>query len=221
MFYSAIIFYKYLFVNLLFRIMSLIKIMKVIYMEPLKSLTFKYNAFTPTFRRRAVVSTTLLVVMFWILVCCIDDGWDSIFFFVVFMVMRITDFIISIIHLPIGIPLVYVLLIYILIVLPPQLLLFFLNLYDKSGKVDFYENYVILTCDTKEIILNKNDTVINLVIINKKNLFCTIKTSATNVTFSSSKTENKQHNISYKQLSLYYVMREVMDFLCLEIEEEL
>lgn len=221
MFYSVIIFHKYLFVNLLFRIMSLIKIMKGIYMEPLKSLTFKYNAFTPTFRRRAVVSTILLVVMFWILVCCIDDGWDNIFFFVVFMVMRITDFIISIIHLPIGIPLVYVLLIYVLIVLPPQLLLFFLNLYDKSCKVDFYENYVILTCDTKEIRLNKNDTVINLVISNKKNLFCTIKTPATNVTFSSSKIENKQRNISYKQLSLYYVMREVMDFLCLEIEEEL
>lgn len=221
MFYSVIIFHKYLFVNLLFRIISLIKIMKGIYMEPLKSLTFKYNAFTPTFRHRAVVSTILLVVMFWIFVCCIDDGWDNIFFFVVFMVMRITDFIISIIHLPIGIPLVYVLLIYILIVLPPQLLLFFLNLYDKSCKVDFYENYVILTCDTKEIRLNKNDTVINLVIINKKNLFCTIKTPATNITFSSSKIENKQRNISYKQLSLYYVMREVMDFLCLEIEEEL
>ena len=190
-------------------------------MEPSKSLTFKYNAFTPTFRHRAVLFTILFIVMFWIVVCSGGNRLESIFFFLVSMILRITDFIISIVHLPIAIPLFYVLLIYVLIILPPQLLLFFLNLYDKSGKVDFYENYVILTCNTKEIRLNKNDTVINLVIINKKNLFCTIETPATNVTFSSSKIENKQRNISYKQLSLYYVMREVMDFLCLEIEEEL
>ena len=37
-------------------------------MEPSKSLTFKYNAFSPAFRRRMFLLTTLLIMMFWILV---------------------------------------------------------------------------------------------------------------------------------------------------------
>jgi len=138
-----------------------------------------------------------------------------------FVISNISNYIDSTLGILMSILVAYILQIYLIVLLPPQLLLLFLNLYDKSAVVDFYEDHVRLSYGNKDIRLDQNKVVINLVIINKKNLFCTIKTPATNVTFSSSKIENKQRNISYKQLSLYYVMREVMDFLCLEIEEEL
>lgn len=174
-----------------------------IYMEPSKSLTFKYNAFSPAFRRRTFLLTTLLIMMFWILV--FNIGGINVLF-------AIDNYVHG--SLPISPFLLLLLLIYIVTFLPVQLLLLFLNLHDKSAKADFYEDHVLLVCTNKEIRLNKNKVVINFIIKNQRNLSCNIYTPDTDITFLSSKIENKKLMINYKQSSLFYVMKEVREFLC-------
>jgi len=168
-------------------------------MEPSKSLTFKYNAFSPAFRRRMFLLTTL----FWILV--FNIGGINVLF-------AIDNYVHG--SLPISPFLLLLLLIYMVTFLPVQLLLLFLNLHDKSAKADFYEDHVLLVCTNKEIRLNKNKVVINFIIKNQRNLSCNIYTPDTDITFLSSKIENKKLMINYKQSSLFYVMKEVREFLC-------
>ena len=73
---------------------------------------------------------------------------------------------------------------------------------------------MLLVCTNKEIRLNKNKVVINFIIKNQRNLSCNIYTPDTDITFLSSKIENKKLIINYGESSLYYVMREVREFLC-------
>ena len=188
-------------------------------MEPSNSLTFKYNAFTPAFRRRAFLLAVLLILMFWIL------AFNSGFYLhltyspLEFVISNISNYIDSTLGILMSILVAYILQIYLIVLLPPQLLLLFLNLYDKSAVVDFYEDHVRLSYGNKDIRLDQNKVVINLVIKKQRNLSCTIYTPDTNITFLSSKLENKTLMIDYEESSLYYVMREVREFLCPKTED--
>ena len=188
-------------------------------MEPSKSLTFKYNAFTPAFRRRTFLLGTLLTPMFWFLISHSGSNLYFIFSGTLTVISYIADYIDSTLGILMSILVAYILQIYLMVLLPPQLLLLFFNLYDKSAKADFYENYVVLIYGNKEIKLNKNKVVINLVIKKQRNLSCTIYTPDTDITFLSSKLENKTLMIDYEESSLYYVMREVREFLCPKTED--
>ncbi len=188
-------------------------------MESSKSLTFKYNAFTPAFRRRIFLLIVLLILMFWIL------AFNSGFYLhltyspLEFVISNISNYIDSTLGILMSILVAYILQIYLMVLLPPQLLLLFFNLFDKSAGVDFYEDHVVLSYGNKEIKLNKNKVVINLVIKKQRNLSCTIYTPDTDITFLSSKLENKTLMIDYEESSLYYVMREVREFLCPKTED--
>lgn len=152
-------------------------------MEPSNSLTFKYNAFTPAFRRRAFLLAVLLILMFWIL------AFNSGFYLhltyspLEFVISNISNYIDSTLGILMSILVAYILQIYLMVLLPPQLLLLFLNLYDKSAVVDFYEDHVVLSYGNKDIRLDQNKVVINLVIKKQRNLSCTIYTPDTDITF--------------------------------------
>ena len=106
-----------------------------------------------------------------------------------------------------------------MILLPPQLLLLFFNLYDKSAKADFYENHIVLSYGNKEVRLDQDKVAINLIIKNQSSLSCIIYTPDTDIAFLSSKIENKKLIIDYEESSLYCAMKEVKEFLCPTIEE--
>mgnify|MGYP001650440131 FL=1 len=99
------------------------------------------------------------------------------------MISNISNYIDSTLGILMSILVAYILQIYLMVLLPPQLLLLFLNLYDKSGVVDFYEDHVILSYGNKDIRLDQNKVVINLVIKKQRNLSCTIYTPDTDITF--------------------------------------
>ena len=212
MFYFAIIFHKYLFVNLLCRIMSLIKIMKGIYMEPLKSLTFKYNAFTPAFRRTIFVVSIIIAFLFWFLLFTNADftlSSDFITVLLIYLIFGIGRFI-----TPYGALFLFCLiLIYIGLIVPAQFVLLLLDAHDSSGNAYFYEDYVLLTYNKKESRLDKNETFIDFNIRNKNQLSCLITTFQGKVLFMSSKTEITRGN-NYEQTSLYSVMNEIIEFVC-------
>ena len=188
-------------------------------MEPSKSLTFKYNAFTPAFRRRTFLLGTLLILMFWILVSHSGSNLYFTFSNALIVISYIADYTDSTLGTLMSLLVANILKIYIMILLPPQLLLLFFNLYDKSAVVDFYEDHVVLSYGNKDIRLDQNKVVINLVIKKQRNLSCTIYTPDTDITFLSSKIENKKLIINYGESSLYYVMREVREFLCPKTED--
>lgn len=183
-------------------------------MEPSKSLTFKYNAFSPAFRRRMFLLAVLLILMFWILAFNSGIYLHLTYSPLEFVISNTSYYTDSILGTLMSILVAYILQIYLLVLLPPQLLLLFLNLCDKSGVVDFYEDHVILSYGNKDIRLDQNKVVINLISKNKRNLSCNIYKPDTYITFLSSKIENKKLIINYGESSLYYVMREVREFLC-------
>ena len=183
-------------------------------MEPSKSLTFKYNAFTPAFRRRTFLLGTLLTPMFWILISHSGSNLYFIFSGTLTVISYIADYIDSTLGTLMSLLVAYILEIYIMLLLPPQLLLLFFNLYDKSAKADFYENHVVLSYGNKEVRLEQDKVAINLIIKNQSSLSCIIYTPDTDIAFLSSKIENKKLIINYGESSLYYVMREVREFLC-------
>ena len=183
-------------------------------MEPSKSLTFKYNAFSPAFRRRTFLLATLLTPMFWILISHSESNLYFIFSGTLKVISYIADYIDSTLGTLMSLLVAYILEIYIMILLPPQLLLLCFNLYDKSAKADFYENHVVLSYGNKEVRLDQDKVAINLIIKNQGSLSCIIYTPDTDIAFLSSKIENKKLIINYGESSLYYVMREVREFLC-------
>ena len=183
-------------------------------MEPSKSLTFKYNAFTPAFRRRTFLLGTLLTPMFWILISHSGSNLYFIFSGTLTVISYIADYIDSTLGTLMSLLVAYILEIYIMLLLPPQLLLLFFNLYDKSAKADFYENHVVLSYGNKEVRV-----AINLIIKNQSSLSCIIYTPDTDIAFLSSKIENKKLIIDYEESSLYCAMKEVKEFLCPTIEE--
>ena len=183
-------------------------------MEPSKSLIFKYNAFTPAFRRRTFLLATLLTPMFWILISHSESNLYFIFSGTLTVISYIADYIDSTLGTLMSLLVAYILEIYIMILLPPQLLLLCFNLYDKSAKADFYENHVVLSYGNKEVRLDQDKVAINLIIKNQGSLSCIIYTPDTDIAFLSSKIENKKLMINYKQISLFYVMKEVREFLC-------
>ena len=193
--------------------------MKGICMEPSKSLTFKYNAFTPAFRRRTFLLGTLLTPMFWILVSHSGSNLYFIFSGTLTVISYIADYIDSTLGTLMSLLVAYILEIYIMLLLPPQLLLLFFNLYDKSAKADFYENHVVLSYGNKEVRLEQDKVAINLIIKNQSSLSCIIYTPDTDIAFLSSKIENKKLIIDYEESSLYCAMKEVKEFLCPTIEE--
>ena len=193
--------------------------MKGICMEPSKSLIFKYNAFTPAFRRRTFLLATLLTPMFWILISHSESNLYFIFSGTLTVISYIADYIDSTLGTLMSLLVAYILKIYIMILLPPQLLLLFFNLYDKSAKADFYENHVVLSYGNKEVRLDQDKVAINLIIKNQGSLSCIIYTPDTDIAFLSSKIENKKLIIDYEESSLYCAMKEVKEFLCPTIEE--
>ena len=89
---------------------------------------------------------------------------------------------------PLTLPLFCILMFYIIVILPIQLILSILNSYDSLGNVLFYEDHVLLYYNnTKEIRLDKNNAYIDIDIIHDKKISCLIKTPKQKVLFVSSK----------------------------------
>ena len=139
-------------------------------METSKSLAFKYNAFTPAFRRRTFLLIVLLILMFRILAFNIGIYLHLTYSSLEFVISNISYYIDSILGTLMSILVAYIMQIYLMVLLPQQLLLLFLNLYDKSAIVDFYKDHVVFSYGNKDIKLNKNKVVINLVIKKQRNL---------------------------------------------------
>ena len=181
-------------------------------MEPSKSLTFKYNAFTPAFRRTIFVVSIIIAFLFWFLLFTNADftlSSDFITGLLIYLIFGIGSFI-----TPYGALFLFCLiLIYIGLIVPAQFVLLLLDAHDSLGNAYFYEDYVLLTYNKKESRLNKNETLIDFNIRNKNQLSCLITTFQGKVLFMSSKTEITRGN-NYEQTSLYSVMNEVIEFVC-------
>ena len=162
---------------------------------------------------------TLLTPMFWILISHSESNLYFIFSGTLKVISYIADYIDSTLGTLMSLLVAYILEIYIMILLPPQLLLLCFNLYDKSAKADFYENHVVLSYGNKEVRLDQDKVAINLIIKNQGSLSCIIYTPDTDIAFLSSKIENKKLIIDYEEISLYCAMKEVKEFLCPTIEE--
>lgn len=171
-------------------------------MQPSKNLTFKYRTINPVFRCFASLISIVFSVFIWFLF--LSSASEE--FLMGMMILLIYTS-------PLTFPLFCILMFYIIVILPIQLILSILNSYDSLGNVLFYEDHVMLYYNnTKEVRLDKNNADIDIDIIHDKKISCLIKTPKQKVSFVSSKREIPGNN-DYKGTSLYYAMNEVIEFI--------